>query len=424
MDRTAGRPGTRRTRPGTRRTRLRTAVAVCAVALGTLATLGTPATAATGTATGTAPSASSDRAARADTPWKLRTPLSETASREFWDVAATGAKDAWAVGRTTDGADGPAPLIRHWNGSTWTDVPAASTDGKAAQLDKVAAAAPDDAWAAGTLADNTSAPIVLQHWDGTKWTKVGHAAPAEGSLSFVGDLAAFGAKSAWLTSFDWDPNGDTQVSRLERWTGARWKKVSLPAAPGGGEVQPWDITGTGPDDVWVTASAMTGEVSVPLLYHWNGSGWTVREVPAPGEHPTGWVANHAVATGRNSVYVVGKTNDPQSPTATMATRWTGSRWQSLPTLPLTEANAAGADGAGRPWIAGWAPGKPHSVLTRWTGTGWATEELPADVTEHSEMSTVLGVAGVPGTKGVLAAGTAGCASDPVQCGMLVSRDLG
>ncbi|MBI0317688.1 hypothetical protein JBF12_32890 [Streptomyces javensis] len=350
--------------------------------------------------------------------------MSETASREFWEVAATGAKDAWAVGRRTDGADGPTPLIRHWNGSAWTDVPAASTDGKAAQLEKVAAAAPGDAWAAGTLADNTSAPVVLQHWDGVKWTKVGHAAPAEGSLSFVGDLAAFGAKAAWLTSFDWDPNGGTQVSRLERWTGSAWQTVSLPAAPGGGEVQPWDITGTGPDDVWVTASAMTGEVSVPLLYHWNGGGWTVREVPAPGAHPTGWVANHAVATGRNSVYVVGKTNDPQSPTATMAARWTGSRWQSLPALPVGEANAAGADGAGRPWIAGWAPGSPHAVLARWTGTAWATEELPADVTEHSEMSTVLGVAGVPGTRGVLAAGTAGCASDPVQCGVLVSRDLG
>ncbi|WP_240813114.1 hypothetical protein [Streptomyces sp. DASNCL29] len=417
MERTAG-------RPGTRRTRLRTAVAVCAVALGTLATLGTPANAAPGTTTSAAPSASSDRAVRADTPWKLRTPLSETASREFWDVAATGAKDAWAVGRRTDGAAGSAPLIRHWNGSAWTDVPAASTDGKAAQLEKVAAAAPDDAWAAGTLADGTSAPIVLQHWDGAKWTKVGHAAPAEGSLSFVGDLAAFGKKAAWLTSFDWDPNGGTQVSRLERWTGSAWQTVSLPAAPGGGEVQPWDITGTGPDDVWVTASAMTGEVSVPLLYHWNGGGWTVREVPAPGEHPTGWVANHAVATGRNSVYVVGKTNDPQSPTATLAARWTGGRWRSLPALPVGEANAAGADGAGRPWIAGWAPGNPHAVLARWTGTAWATEELPAEVTEHSEMSTVLGVAGVPGTRGVLAAGTAGCASDPVQCGVLVSRDLG
>ncbi|MFD0444121.1 hypothetical protein ACFQ10_19230 [Streptomyces indonesiensis] len=123
------------------------------------------------------------------------------------------------------------PLIRHWNGSAWTDVPAASTDGKAAQLEKVAAAAPDDAWAAGTLADSTSAPIVLQHWDGAKWTKVGHAAPAEGSLSFVGDLAAFGKKAAWLTSFDWDPNGGTQVSRLERWTGSAWRTVSSPPPP-------------------------------------------------------------------------------------------------------------------------------------------------------------------------------------------------
>lgn len=401
---------------------LRTAVAVCAIALGSL---GAQANAATGTATTTA----SDRAARAATPWQLATPLSETVSTEFWDVASTGAKDAWAVGRKTDGADGGAdgdtPTIRHWNGTAWTDVPAATTGGKAARLEKVAASAPGDAWAAGTLDDNMSAPLVLQHWDGKKWSKVDHAAPAEGSLSFVGDLATFGTKSAWLTSFDWDPNGDAQVSRLERWTGSTWQKVDLPAAPGGGQAQPWDITGTGPDDVWVTADATTGEKTVPLLYHWNGRGWTVREVPVPSEHPTGWVANHAVATGRNSVYVVGKTNDPQAPTATMAAHWTGSRWRSLPALPVDEANAAGADGAGGLWIAGWTPGgDAHSVLARWTGTKWSTEKLPADVTEHSEMSTVFGIAAVPGTKGVLAAGTAGCASDPVQCGIVVSRDLG
>ncbi|MGY0062019.1 hypothetical protein ACWY4P_36715 [Streptomyces sp. LZ34] len=410
-------------RPEARRMRLRMAVAVCAVVLGTSGTFGAQANAAPGTASATATGAATDRASRAATPWQLRTPLSETVSTEFWGVASTGAKDAWAVGRKTDGADGPTPVIRHWNGTKWADVPAAATGGKAAQLEKVAAAAPDDAWAAGSLADNMSAPILLQHWDGKKWTKVDHAAPAEGSVSFVGSIATFGTKAAWLTSFDWDPTGNTATYRLERWTGSAWQKVSLPAAPGGGQVQPWDITGTGPDDVWVTADAVTGDVSVPLLYHWNGSGWTVREVPTPTDHPTGWSANHAVATGRNSVYVIGKTNDPQAPTATLATRWNGSRWQSLPALPVDEANAAGADGAGGLWIGGWIPGSPHSVLSRWTGTKWATEELPADVTEHSEMSTVLGIAGVPGTKGVFAAGTAGCASDPVMCGVVVSRDL-
>ncbi|MEU1669639.1 hypothetical protein ABZ547_39875 [Streptomyces sparsogenes] len=410
MARTAG-------RPGTRRKRLRRAVAVCAIALGTV---GAQANAATATATGTATPAPTAATA---TPWKLRLPMGETVSTEFWDVASTGAKDAWAVGRRTDGDEGAAPVIKHWNGSRWADVAPASTGGKAAQLEKVAAAAPDDAWAAGSVIDNIATPVLLQHWDGKKWTKVDHAAPPEGWVSFVADIAHFGARSAWLTSFDWDPAGNAYEARLERWTGSGWQKVSLPAAPGGGQVQPWDITGTGPDDVWVTAEAVTGEVSVPLLYHWDGGGWTVREVPTPAGHPTGWVANHAVATGRDSVYVLGKTNDPQAPEATMAVRWTGGRWQSLPALPVDETNAAGVDGAGRLWISGWAPGDRHAVLSRWTGTAWATEKLPTGVTEHSEMSTVSGIAGVPGTKGVFAAGTAGCASDPVMCGIVVSRDL-
>ena len=395
----AGRPGARRRRWP------RTAVAVCAVAL---SALGSPA------------NATPETPGAAATPWKLRTPMSETASREFWDVASTGAEDAWVVGRTTDGAAGSTPLIRHWNGTTWQDVPAAATGGKPARLAEAAAASPDDAWAAGTLDDNTS--VVLQHWDGEKWRGVDHAAAPEGSLSFVLDIAAFGPKSAWLTGFDWNPESGADVSYLERWTGSRWQRVSLPAAPGGGNVRPSGITGTGPDDAWVTADTLTGEVAKPLLYHWDGGGWTVREVPTPAASPTGWTAGLPVATGRNAVSVVGSTNE-DTPEATMAVRWTGSRWQQLPAPPLGQINAASADGAGRLWIGGWSAGNPHSVLSRWTGTEWATEELPADVTEHSEMSSVTGIAGVPGTKGVFAAGLAGCASDPVQCGMLVSRDL-
>ncbi|MFD8460277.1 hypothetical protein [Streptomyces antimycoticus] len=425
MDRTTG-------RPGTRRIWLRNAVTVCAVALGTFGTFGTlaapanaaPANAAPANGANAATGGTSGPAARAATPWTLRTPLSETVSTEFWDVAATGAKDAWVVGRKTDGADGPTPAIKHWNGTTWTDVPAAGTGDEPGQLEKVSAAAPDDVWVAGVRLGDTTSPVVVRHWDGEKWADTAHATPQEGWMSFVGDIAAFGEKSAWLTSFDWDRDSGASTSRLERWTGSGWQEVSLPAAPGGGEVRPWDITGTGPDDVWVTAEAVTGDVSDPLLYHWNGRGWTVREVPTPAEHPTGWVANHAVATGRGSVYVVGKTNDAEVPEGTMATQWTGSHWQSLPALPVDEANAAGADGAGKLWIAGWSAGGRHSVLSRWTGTGWATEELPADVTEHSEMSTVSGIAAVPGTNGVFAAGTAGCQSDPVMCGVVVSRDVG
>ncbi|MFD7499632.1 hypothetical protein [Streptomyces sp. NPDC059850] len=101
-------------------------------------------------------------------------------------------------------------------------------------------------------------------------------------------------------------------------------------------------------------------------------------MPVPAASPTGWTAGIPVATGRNAVSIVGGTNE-DTPRATMAARWTGREW--------------------------------------------AAEELPADVTEHSEMSSVTGIAGVPGTNGVFATGLAGCAGDPVQCGLLVSRYL-
>ncbi|WJD99707.1 hypothetical protein [Streptomyces antimycoticus] len=170
MDRTTGRPGTRRIWLGN-------AVTVCAVALGTFGTFGTfgtlaaPANAAPANGANAATGGTSGPAARAATPWTLRTPLSETVSTEFWDVAATGAKDAWAVGRKTDGADGPTPAIKHWNGTTWTDVPAAGTGDEPGQLEKVSAAAPDDVWVAGVRLGDTTSPVVVRHWDGEKWAE-------------------------------------------------------------------------------------------------------------------------------------------------------------------------------------------------------------------------------------------------------------
>ncbi|MEK8171528.1 hypothetical protein NKH77_25240 [Streptomyces sp. M19] len=122
---------------------------------------------------------------------------------------------------------------------------------------------PDDAWAAGVYAESgadepAGLPVLVQHWDGEKWSKVERDAAPEGWLSFVGDLDAFGPENVWLTDFQWNPSTNEQTYALERWDGADWQRITLPEAPNDGEVQPWDITGTGPDDVWVTADAVKG----------------------------------------------------------------------------------------------------------------------------------------------------------------------
>ncbi|GAB2991171.1 hypothetical protein GCM10023080_066130 [Streptomyces pseudoechinosporeus] len=251
--------------------------------------------------------------------------------------------------------------------------------------------------------------------------------PAEGFIRFVLNLKPVGADSVWLTTMDWNPTADPAKAysgQLEHWNGRKWSRTALPQAPDGSPVEPFAITGTGPDDVWVSAHSETDGVVRPLLYHFDGRRWTVQAVPAPYEYGPGWVANHIVSTRRGTVHVLGKTNDPQVPSGLLSARWDGRRWQQLPAPGVDEVNAAGADASGNVWVAGWLPqGGSHSLLSRWDGTTWTDEELPAELTSTSWDSSVFGIEGIPGTRAVLAAGNAACESVTEACGLLVSRGI-
>ncbi|WP_157357201.1 hypothetical protein [Amycolatopsis nigrescens] len=381
----------------------------------------------------------------ADSEWKLGQALGDTASRLFYDVSATGPRDAWTVGRkAAAGGTGFEAAIEHWNGTEWSDVPAADTGGRPVQLQLVSAHAPDGALAAGVYLDAkpqsppagverlrpgaavaaAGTPIVLEHWDGKAWSTVARPAPPEGWLQFPGDLKSFAADSAWLTTMDWNPSANEYRYQLEHWDGAQWRTVPLPAAPGGGPVEPWGIDGTGPGDVWVTAGTRdAGGKPAPLLYHWNGTEWQQTAPPVPSEHPAGWLVNRVVAAGPGSVYAFGKT-DEDFPSATMAVRWDGARWQPMPAVPVGEVNAAGADGAGALWVGGWPQGGRHSVLARWSGSAWVTGPLPPEVAAQAGengQSSILGLERVPGTAGIIASGLVADEEWTKDWGLLVTR---
>ncbi|GAA2389329.1 hypothetical protein [Streptomyces coeruleofuscus] len=420
--------------------RVATAVAACALAL-----------------TPWAAQAQTETEPRAQTPWKLAIPLSETDASVFMDVDARHRNDAWAVGRKTDDSFSAAPLARHWDGKRWSDVPLAATGGRPAQLDAVAASGPDDVWVAGTytdveiaadssarlpdrLADRlsdapadrsrggaarpaTAGPIVLQHWDGTRWKRVQRPAPAEGWIRFVGELTSLGRDSVWLTTVDWNPVTGAYAGKLEQWDGRTWRQTALPPSPDGSPVEPWDITGTGPDDVWVTAQAGSDGTATPLLYHFDGRRWTVDTIPVPYEYGAGWVANHVVTTKRGTVHVFGKTNDPGVADGLLATRWDGRTWRPVPTPGVEEVSAAGTDGSGTVWVTGWPVGGSHAVLSRWDGTSWTDEGLPEEISARVG-STLLDLDGVPGTRAVLAVGDVACESTTGGCGLVLSRGIG
>ena len=83
-------------------------------------------------------------------------------------VAATSARSAWAVGGTERGVGSGTrirTLILRWNGTTWKRVPSPSP-GLRAGLSGVAATSARNAWAVGSTG---SGKTLILRWNGTAW---------------------------------------------------------------------------------------------------------------------------------------------------------------------------------------------------------------------------------------------------------------
>jgi hypothetical protein len=76
-------------------------------------------------------------------------------------VAATSARNAWAVGYTRGSGK---TLIERWQGTAWRRVPS-PTPGQFSELTGVAVTSARNAWAVGSDLNNG----ILQHWNGSRW---------------------------------------------------------------------------------------------------------------------------------------------------------------------------------------------------------------------------------------------------------------
>ncbi|MFI0453400.1 hypothetical protein [Actinomadura sp. 6N118] len=178
------------------------------------------------------------------------------------DVTAAGV-GAWAVGHGFPwGAAGPVAL--HWSGTDWQAVTMPQIP--KGKLLAVSATGPDDVWAVG--ADDRSG--LITHYDGRAWTRV----PAPSTRFPLTDVIAITPDEAWAVGRD----------RVLQWNGRKWKRVKAPITAAN------TITATAPDDVWVAGGH--GE-----LAHYDGHRWTVTTSPQPMGDSTVWLASASVPDG-------------------------------------------------------------------------------------------------------------------------------
>lgn len=173
---------------------------------------------------------------------------------------------------------------------------------------------------------------LIEHWDGTAWTQV--PIPLQGELSTA---VAVSANDVWAL-------GNEDVGRPEalHWDGSAWQQDAIPAPQGADEVELYRMAATGANDVWVVgdwAGQSTGEYRT-LIEHWDGTEWNIVRTP----NPTGYNATlfGVTALSHGDAWAVGSYIDRLAAQRTLVIHWNGKAWRRVRSPNPSEQNPVGS----------------------------------------------------------------------------------
>jgi hypothetical protein len=211
------------------------------------------------------------------TAWSRATVAKPTgATSQLRAVKAFSASDAWAVGATGSISLGQT-LAMHFDGTSWTQSPTPSPGTRDNILTSVAGSAPNDVWAVGYFlnlpyGNRLRQPLIL-HWNGTTWSQVPAPAPAAGQTTFVYDVSVSSPTDAWAVGYT--SSVALGVSAyVVHWDGSAWTLAPVPPLQVLNTVSARSAT-----DVWAAGADASGAAQ---LAHWNGSGWSLTPVTVTG----------------------------------------------------------------------------------------------------------------------------------------------
>jgi hypothetical protein len=272
-------------------------------------------------------------------------------------------------------------------GPAWRSVEAAKPSAIYNELHGVAAVAPDDVWAVGTLGEESAALTLVEHWDGEEWRHL--ASPnVEGFSNHLYGVAALAASDVWAVGAH--HNGtDLWLTTAMHWDGQVWKIVPTQNV---GPIS--SLNGVGAiaaDDVWAVGESSTGskgQGTQALVMHWDGSVWRIVDGGVRLQNGT---LSSVAATSRNDVWAAGSYSDKSGTVARpLFGHWDGKSWKQVE-----------ADGNGTIWSISalsstdvWAAGNfgPQSVAMHWDGSAWKRVPTPNVGTGNNSLNGIVAIA--------------------------------
>ena len=267
--------------------------------------------------------------------WKQAASPSPGVASQLTAVAATSATSAWAVG-DYETKSTTKTLTEQWNGTAWKQVPSPSPDASVkggALLYGVAATSAKNAWAVGNYYDPTSQKTLtlILHWNGTAWKQVPSPSPGSVGLDFLSGVAATSTASAWAVGEYY--NGSAYQTLVLRWNGTAWKQVPSPNPGGSSEGNSLSaVAATSANNAWADGIYVNSAGGgVTLILHWNGSAWThvpspTLGPPFPGDDLSGVAATSATNAWAAGDYCASRACPARK---TLTERWNGSAWKHV-----------------------------------------------------------------------------------------------
>jgi hypothetical protein len=205
------------------------------------------------------------------------------AMRGSISVAAVGVVISASLTVPTTGHAAPIeihPTSAACTSGTWVQTPAKVTPAmENGSLDGVTIVSATDAWAVGDYYTGTTVGSLWEHWNGSRWNVV-----TSGGLNVaLTSVVNFGADDVWAAG-----NYQTGGAVIAQWNGTTVVRAKIPS--GGQNTQLFQITGSSPTDIWaIGTSSVHNGPSRTLLYHYNGTAWSLIKPPSGIEGPWGIV---------------------------------------------------------------------------------------------------------------------------------------
>jgi hypothetical protein len=364
-------------------------------------------------------------AAAASSGWTVVPSVNPPGDDTLFAVAATSAKDAWAVGSSNQQSFTPQTLTEHWNGSSWSVIPSPNPGSSSFnKLFGVTALSSSNAWAVGYYQGNSGGVLTLvEHWNGTAWSVVPSPNPSGFIANQLFAVSAFSANNIWAAGTSQTNNNVTQTL-TEHWNGTAWSVVPS-VNPGASFSTLKGVVAVSSTNAWAVGNYTNQQgASQTLTEQWNGTAWSV--VPSANPASDNYLFGVTRVPGSNQLWAVGEYSNG-SGGQPLTEYWNGTNWSAVAS-PTIKANVSSLDGvtaisATNIWAVGQA-GTPSggvgiansgpagkTLIMHWNGTRWSIVSSPNPGTFNNSL---FGVARVPATSQVWTVGAYNNGTPPVQ----------